>query len=184
MKLLYIHGAFSAFKPDSEKVKNLQKVFDVVGHNYSMETPYPENKALLAQFCRDNDIDAVVGTSLGGLYAAEISAELSIPAILINPCVEPVMSLSTIVGTMTNYATGKPETLTQEIVNTFPVKANINDLCLVFVGLKDDLIDPYKTIDMYSLKAKVLGSPDADHYWEDFERNNKIKKHLEQFIAS
>ncbi|MCY9865087.1 hypothetical protein OTK49_21445 [Vibrio coralliirubri] len=184
MKILYIHGAFSAFKPDSEKVKNLQKVFEVVGVSYSMETPYPENKAMLVQFCRDNGIDAVVGTSLGGLYAAEVSAELSIPAILINPCVEPVMSLSTIVGTMTNFATGKPETLTQEIVNTFPDTATMTQLCLVFVGMKDELINPSKTIFMCCHKATVVANHNADHYWDDFERNERILIHLDTTITA
>lgn len=184
MKLLYIHGAFSAFKPDSQKVLNLQKDFEVVGTSYSMETPYPENKAMLIQFCRDNGIGAVVGTSLGGLYAAEISAELSIPAILINPCVEPVMSLSTIVGTMTNYTTGKEETLTQEIVNTFPDTATMTKLCLVFVGMKDELISPSKTIFMCCNKATVVANHSANHYWDDFDRNARIQIHLENNITA
>ena len=41
MKLLYIHGAFSAFKRESLKVKNLEKEFEVVGFDYSPELLLP-----------------------------------------------------------------------------------------------------------------------------------------------
>jgi len=175
-KALYIHGAFSAFKPDSQKVLNLSKEFEVVGFNYSMEDTFEHNRLLLCEFAKDQGVDFVVGTSLGGLYAAEVSKELSLPSVLINPCVEPQMSLGTIVGTMTNFTTGKDETLTQELVDGFPVKAEIGRLSLVFVGLQDTLINAQRTYDMYSEVTSVMVDPSEDHYWEDFEANRLISK--------
>lgn len=180
VKALYIHGAFSAFKPESEKVKNLQKAFDVVGASYSMESTFDENKDMLVEFCRTNDVDFIVGTSLGGLYASEVSAELSIPAVMINPCVEPAMSLGTIIGTHKNFTTGIEETLTQEIVNTFPTAANVSSNCIIFVGMKDTLIDSQKTIDLYGTITKVVANESEDHYWEFFNENDAIKNHLER----
>ncbi|CAH7418528.1 hypothetical protein VCHA53O466_50352 [Vibrio chagasii] len=177
-KTMYIHGAFSAFKPDSQKVLNLKKAFDVVGCSYSMEDDFNHNREILIQFARDNNVDFIVGTSLGGLYASEVGNELSLPSVLINPCVEPVMSLSTIIGEMTNFATGKKEILTQELVNTFPIKAKLTRRSLVFVGLQDELIDAQRTYDMYSEKTSVLLNYEEDHYWEDFEFNEGIVKHF------
>lgn len=183
MKALYIHGAFSAFKPDSEKVKNLQNEFEVVGVNYGMESSFPENKAMMINFCKENSVDFVVGTSLGGLYAAEVAVELSIPAVMINPCVEPVMSLNSLMPndgslTMQNFATGKQETLTQEVISTYPEKAEVTPKCIIFVGMKDDLIDSSKTIDMFSDTAKIISDENEDHYWEFFNNNEKILMHL------
>ena len=91
----------------------------------------------MTKFCVENEIDGVVGTSLGGLYAAEVGRMAGIPSVSINPCLEPYMSLSTIVGTTSNYATGKEETLTQELVTTFPKKVSPTPLSLVFVGMED-----------------------------------------------
>lgn len=177
-KAFYIHGAFSAFKPDSDKVKNLSKSYDVVGVSYSMESTFQENMDTFTDFCKKNDVDVVVGTSLGGLYACELSKSLGIPSIMINPCVEPVMSLSTIIGTMTNFTTGKDETLTQEIVNTYPEKASVTKKCLIFLGMKDDLIDANKTISMFKGTASIVTDPNEDHYWEFFEANVTIESHI------
>lgn len=181
MRILYIHGAFSAFRRDSSKVQNLEKEFEVIGFNYSMECSFSENKAAISEFCVENKVDGIVGASLGGLYAAEVGKELSIPAILINPCVEPVMSLSTIVGTTSNYATGKDETLTQEQVNTYPKKTAITPLCLVFVGMMDTLIDPVRTSELSAGSYGVVYGHEADHYWDDFEQNKLIKEYLNEF---
>lgn len=171
---LYIHGAFSAYKPDSEKVKNLQKQFNVVGTSYSMNHTFEENSKMLAKFAKDNNVDFIVGTSLGGLYACELSNQLEIPAIMINPCVEPQMSLSTIIGTAKNYSTGLNETLTKETVETFPKLAEVTNRCLIFVGQKDDLIDSLKTKVMFEKTTEVILNPNEDHYWEFFEENKSI----------
>lgn len=180
-KVCYIHGAFSAFKPDSEKVKGLEKDFKVVGTSYSMENSFEENLKKLSDFCVEESVDFVVGTSLGGLYAAEINNVLDLPAVMINPCVEPQMSLSTIIGTQQNFATGKAEELTKKNVLTYPSMAAISRDCLIFVGMKDDLINSEKTIKLYGEVAKVFSDKDADHYWEFFMENEKIINHLKKF---
>ena len=174
-KVMYIHGAFSAFKPNSEKVKGLSKNYNVVGLSYSMEKDFNENKKEIVDFCKKENVDFVVGTSLGGLYASVVSSELCIPAILINPCVEPVKSLSTIVGKQKNFTTGQDEEFTQELANSFPEKAPLNANMFVFVGLKDNLISPEITIKMAdSSRSKIFVSKEDDHYWEFFEYNKLI----------
>lgn len=180
-KVCYIHGAFSAFSPESEKVQALQERFEVVGISYSVENTFDENLKLLTDFCDKEEVDFVVGTSLGGLYAAEINHKLGLPAIMINPCVEPQMSLSTIIGEHQNFATGKIEKLTESIVKTYPNLAAVSESCLIFVGLKDDLIDNTKTISMYNSTTKVIADEEADHYWQDFNKNEEIEKHVKRY---
>lgn len=181
LKILYIHGAFSAFNRESLKVQNLEKEFEVVGFNYSMEQTFPYNRAVMTKFCVENEIDCVVGTSLGGLYATEVGRMAAIPSVLINPCLEPFMSLSTIVGTTSNYATGKEESFTQELVNTFPKKVAATPRSLVFVGMNDVLIDHKRTIELSADSAGVVRDYEADHYWDDFEQNKLIRDHISKF---
>ncbi|ELP5898596.1 hypothetical protein QTV49_000470 [Vibrio vulnificus] len=181
MKLLYIHGAFSAFNRGSLKVQNLEKEFEVVGFSYSMEQTFPYNRAVMTKFCVENEIDCVVGTSLGGLYAVEVGRMAGIPSVSINPCLEPYMSLSTIVGTTSNYVTGKEETLTKELVATFPKKVSPTPLSLVFVGMGDTLIDHRRTVELSANSAGVVRDYEADHYWDDFEKNKLIRDHVAKF---
>ncbi len=179
-KIIYIHGAFSAYKPNSEKVVALKQEFEVCGVNYSMEKTFEENLNSITNLCLSENADAIIGTSLGGLYAAEASSLLGVPAILINPCVEPVKSLSTIIGEQKNFTTGEVEVFTQELVNSFPNIATINSNMLVCVGLKDDLIDANITIVMaQDNNASVIQNSDADHYWEMFEHNKEISSFIE-----
>lgn len=40
----------------------------------------------LKKLAADESIGLIVGTSLGGFYAAVLSAETGLPALLVNPC--------------------------------------------------------------------------------------------------
>lgn len=179
-KVLYIHGAFSAFKEDSEKVIGLKKDFKVIGVNYDMETSYLKNLEMMTSFCKDNSIDFVVGTSLGALYSCQISKALNIPAVMINPCIEPTMSLKKIIGKQKNFTTNKEETLTPEIVESYPNIADVTNKCLIFVGLKDDLIDAERTVELFNEKTNIVINKNEDHYWEFFFENKNIKDFLKK----
>lgn len=174
-KILYIHGSFSAFKPNSEKVKALSKQFEVFGLSYSMETPFSQIVDMFVSFCRENKIEAVVGTSLGGLFAAEVGSLLSIPSMLINPSIEPLSTLPRIVGTQKNYTTDKMETFTQELAESYPENIKLTDRCIVAVGLKDTVINPLKTISLSEgVVHSIVVDENADHYWEFFEANEEL----------
>lgn len=174
-KILYVHGAFSAFKQESPKVKALSKNFEVFGINYSMENTFFYNLKIIESFCFENEIDFIVGTSLGGLFATEVGSILNIPSVLINPCVEPIMSLSTIIGEQKNYTTGLNETLTKELVETYPDLATVSVDTLIFLGMKDDLIDSMKTKELFEDKATIFTDEKEDHYWETFNENEIIE---------
>lgn len=178
-KILYIHGAFSAYKPESNKVICLSNIFEVHGISYSMEDSFIDNIEMMEKYCLEKGIEFVAGTSMGGLYAAELTLRLNLKSILINPCVEPHLSLMTIVGEHTNFATGKKETLLEDIVYTYPEKAKITSNSIIFVGLKDELINPLKTIELYKNKSKIV-QRNEDHYWEFFNEVEEIRNFINQ----
>lgn len=178
-KCAYIHGAFSAFKPNSEKVKGLKKEYEVVGISYSMENRFEDNLNMLVDFCKKENVDFVVGTSLGGLYSAEINKILDIPAVLINPCIEPVMSLSKIVGTQKNFTTGQDEVFTQELADEYPKLSHFSRNMLICLGMKDELIDSNRTLEIAREHTEWFVIDDnEDHYWEFWEQNKVIEKFL------
>lgn len=181
LKLAYIHGSFSAYNEESDKVIILKKDFNVCGISYSTSDKYQKNIANILDFCKSEKIDFVVGNSLGGTYALEVSNLMGIPAILINPCVEPRQSLLKIVGSQKNYSTEIDETLTIETVNSYPETLNISSNNLFLLGMMDKSIDPLKSKEL-ALKneATVSCYLYADHYWEDFSCNDDILEFLDE----
>ena len=183
-KILYLHGAFSAFKPESEKVIALQKDFNVVGFSYSMEKTFNDNITELEAFCIEEGIEAVVGVSLGGLYASWLAELFQIPSILINPCVDPAGTISILIGEHTNFTTNKTEHFTRELANSFPKNTYLNKSTLVCVGMKDDIIDPSKTLKMArEVNAQLIINDNEDHYWEFFSENETIKQFLQSLLC-
>lgn len=179
---LYIHGAFSAFKPDSPKVLALKERFNVYGVSYSMEDSFLSIRNMLVEKCKLYNIDFVVGTSLGGLFAAEINKVLNTPAVLLNPCIEAKKTLSDFAKDnpeCMNFTTGKPEHLSVSDANLYPEMAYLSSSCLVFLGLKDQLIDANKSKEIAKDKVfDVITNENEDHFWDSFNENDKIENFL------
>ena len=91
------------------------------------------------------DGNCIVGSSLGGLYAAILGAFHPVKTVLINPSLWPHQTLADRVGTLENLRTGEKFEWTQEHVAQAmliaglprPMSANRT---LVFLGGQDDVI--------------------------------------------
>lgn len=93
MKILNIHGyKGSAQNSAYSALENLG--CDVISPeiDYDVLTPKKTLEMLHRQII-DNEVDIIVGTSLGGFYAAVLSAQLNLPVFLVNPCLMPFMYL-------------------------------------------------------------------------------------------
>ena len=60
--------------------------------DYDAETP-DSILDKLRHIAADKNVSLIVGTSLGGFFAAVLSAELHLPVILVNPCLMPFLHL-------------------------------------------------------------------------------------------
>ena len=93
MKILNIHGyqgssensAYSALNELGCKI-----ISPVIDYD---NTETDKIFGFLENIISEQKPDAVVGTSLGGFFAAVLSAEYNIPAILVNPCLMPFVTL-------------------------------------------------------------------------------------------
>lgn len=102
--LLYLHGFRSS--PQSAKSRKMAEIVQTQHPGVTWWCPQlPASPKQAIQYLLDGTAAwprphmAVVGSSLGGFYAAWISQHLQCPAVLLNPAVHPARDLEKYVGT-------------------------------------------------------------------------------------
>lgn len=113
--IIYIHGFGSI--GDSYKgqlLKDNFSNFDVLSPTFSYDTKkaVSEIKSLIE---KENNL-ILVGTSLGGFYADYFNTFYSIPAVIINPLIEP-LGVENYIGENINYYTKEKFIFTRESFN-------------------------------------------------------------------
>lgn len=93
MKLLNIHG----YKGSAEN--SAYEALTALGHEiaspeleYDLLSP-DETLDILLRKAAECGAETLVGSSLGGFYAAVLSVRLGLPAVLVNPCLMPFLHL-------------------------------------------------------------------------------------------
>jgi uncharacterized protein len=150
-RILYLHGFNSSYSP--EKVKALSKIGEVIGIDYNTYDTYNNiHSYLLREITKlspDPDDTLIVGTSLGGFWAAEMASYLALPSVIINPCYDPANMLQKYVGNQTNHKTGKVTKFNIESCLSYSgMKTQDNSytiLPLLLLDMADEVIDSYRT---------------------------------------
>ena len=104
--IIYIHGFKSS--GESEKSKQLKAAFPddtVVAPDFS-PNPAEAVKQLHALIAKHLEPTIIVGTSLGGFYATYLAVMYDVSAFIINPALEPHVSLIDKVGNYKRYGNG------------------------------------------------------------------------------
>ena len=111
--LLYLHGFRSS--PKSMKAQVMQAALEERGlldRLICPQLPASPKAAfalaldLAAQHAPGNL--AIVGSSLGGFYACALAERLGVPAVVINPSVDPTRNLEHHIGVTTNWHSDEP----------------------------------------------------------------------------
>jgi predicted esterase YcpF (UPF0227 family) len=143
MNIMYLHGFASAFDIENDKVRYLLQKGRLTPVHYNSCADYTTNIDTLINKVIDNDIDLLIGCSLGGFYALEIASVLKkVFAVALNPAYKPHLGLQKYVGKNTNFKTGDIETLTSKVVASYPqngVACPKNGLVLIEKG--DEVIN-------------------------------------------
>jgi len=143
MNILYIHGFGSHFNKQSEKVLGLSEIGTVFGVDIDYTKTFPEIKRSILQAVTDNDIDLLVGTSMGGFCSSVVGESLGIPFVAINPVLSPEQSLSKYIGEGVTFS-GEPYTLNKETLSSYPSFA-LNGCGFILLDRGDELIDAEQT---------------------------------------
>lgn len=128
----------------------------------------------------------LMGSSMGGFYAQFLAAALDVVdgVIMINPALQPQLTLKPYIGTNINMVTGEPFELSRQDFDDLaeydlgPVPAVKPVLVLLDEG--DEVIDYRVAAEFYRNRAEVLIYPGGSHRFEHIEQAiEEIEKFLE-----
>ena len=151
MRSLYLHGFASAFDYENEKIRFIMSQSTLSPFSYNSCDEFYTNLEQMVAFVDKNEIDVVIGCSLGGFYALEIAKRMPhVFALALNPAYNPHETLAKYEGDNTNYTTGETETLTLDAIQSYP-KAGVATPknAVVFVETGEEVIEPELSIEYF-----------------------------------
>lgn len=113
-------------------------------------------------------VPILIGSSLGGYYAQYLSQQRQLPAVLVNPALEPRQTLAPYLGWQTNYYTGECYWFGQAQLDALARYA-VSEPCtgsaarLVLLDRGDELIDYRVAAAHYAGCAELIIYPDGNH---------------------
>jgi hypothetical protein len=188
-KIIYIHGFRST--GDSEKAKQLKAAFPnhtVVAPNLSAN-PKQAIQQLHNIISSDIQSTIVVGTSLGGFYATYLACIYDVPAFIINPSLEPHISLKSKVGKYKRFGSDEDYDFETPYVDELKVlfdklhasDKDANNLHF-YLSTDDDVIKFDKLDTLFPNKRGVKTFDNAGHRFSRFpEIFPDIQNTLNQF---
>jgi predicted esterase YcpF (UPF0227 family) len=144
MRILYIHGFGSHYDPNHEKIQMLKTLGTVVGVNVDYCNGFTTVFDTALDAVIAEEVDLIVGTSMGGYLAAQVGARAGVPFVALNPATSPVVGLQKWVGTFTDYA-DNDKCLTPSIVESYPDIVQ-QGAGLVIVESGDEIISAVETV--------------------------------------
>lgn len=169
---IYIHGFGSSFDSNSEKIKSLEKIFNVCGITLDYTKSYKEIIKELKEFNSNILADIVIGTSLGGFYANQLSVSDRISFVAINPSIEPKITLKKYLGSGIDY-NGNSYYLEENTINEYP---NFIDkgYGLILLDENDNVINPERTKELYKESYRVISFEGGSHRFEHIEESLEL----------
>jgi len=133
---VYLHGFNSGYDPTNEKIKALEQIGTVSGITYDTFAHYPRILTSLLAGISYSDELVMVGTSLGGYWAARVAENLKVPSVIINPVTDPATSLAKYQDiNCQNYTTGKDNSLNEFAVTSYRGHELSNDVSFYYKPL-------------------------------------------------
>jgi uncharacterized protein len=184
MRLLYLHG----FRSSPQSAKALTMQWHVLGYNAAVpvhkriqwhcpQLP-PSPKQAMAKIMRwvraeeDGAPLAVIGSSLGGYYAALVAQVTGCRCVLLNPAVYPARDLKAFIGRVSNWHDEGGYTFTQQHVDelkaleisafTYPKRT------MAIISKRDEVLDWREMTARYPA-AHLRLLPRSDHAISEFD---------------
>ena len=179
--IFYFHGFSSGAK--SHKASVIRKYFS----QYEIFIPdYPSHQPrtsieYLKEYIKQNTkgVNAkpvmLMGSSLGGYYAQFLATQYSFVSavVLINPCLEPQVTLVSQIGEQINTVTNEPFHFTRGEFDEFSqydvATAKIFRPTLVLLDEGDEIIDCRVASKRYENSGRVIVYPGGDHWFRHMD---------------
>lgn len=178
--LLYIHGFNSS--PQSHKAATYKTWLEQHHPDIIYEVPYlkpypAESIAQLEQiverYLAANEPIGLVGSSLGGYYAAWLAEKYGLPAVLVNPSVRPFELLSKYIGENKNFHNNDSYVFEQKHVDElkafYVAKHKHPENILLMVQTGDEALDYREATAKYFQSQNII-EYGGDHGFQDFDR--------------
>lgn len=164
--VLYCHGWGSNFDHSKKKIQDLAKVLPVDGITVDYAIQPQEVFEMYAERLKLWPEAVIVGTSLGGFYAAWLGAEFDRPFIAINPSIVPGRTLRTYVGIGASY-TGEPFELTEECVMAYEALSfRLDGQGTIVLDLADEVLSAQDTLSFVRGRLPVVAFEGGSHRFE------------------
>lgn len=180
--IFYFHGFSSSSKSNkAEVIRSYFRRHQIYVPDYPSHQPERSIEFLsnyLEQYLEGEAEGRIMlmGSSLGGYYAQFLAKKFSAVSavVLINPCLEPLVTLATQTGEHTNSVTGTPFQFTREDYEGF-AQFNVSEEAvfsptLVLLDEDDEIIDYRVAAEKYNRKGRVIVYPGGDHWFRHLDQ--------------
>jgi predicted esterase YcpF (UPF0227 family) len=119
VKILYLHGFGSKYDPTQLKIVELRELGTVIGETIDYTRDPYDNIRHVSDICAFEQVDLIVGTSMGGWLANQVGELCGIHYVTLNPALFPSVTLQSHIGEGTKFD-GTKFYLSQETVDNYP----------------------------------------------------------------
>ncbi|BBG66761.1 putative esterase, FIGfam005057 [Hydrogenimonas sp.] len=172
--IIYIHGFASSGRGD--KALTIRRYFKkeavAPSISYIPDLAMDTLKQLVESFSQREQV-SLIGSSLGGFYAACLSEMYDLPAVLINPSTEPHITLASHTGPVTNFydlsSFEWSERHVKELERLRPESISKPENFMLLLQKGDETLD-YRVARERFQGAKIVIEEGGSHSFEGFER--------------
>jgi predicted esterase YcpF (UPF0227 family) len=175
--LLYLHGFNSS--PRSAKASLISQYIAAHKVPIAFHAPWMPNQPRHAAAALDQLVNAVgeplalVGSSLGGFYAAWLAQRYGLRAVLVNPSAYPYRRMQQYLGSNSNPYSGETYELDQSDVDALAAMdvAHFDEpsRCLLLAQTGDEVLDYREALDKWPHCPRQV-EPGGNHQFVQFER--------------
>ncbi len=171
--ILYIHGFGSS--GESYKARVLKERFKDEGFispslSYVPKLALKTLEEIIESYQKYEDI-YLMGSSLGGFYCLYLADKYNLPAVLINPAVNPWETLKEF-GLKNNYYDNSKFECTKEHLDSlreYEIKDIKSELYFLLSKKGDEVLD-YKEAQNLLINSKAIIEDGGDHSFDDIEK--------------
>ena len=187
---LYLHGFNSS--GDSAKGKFFAQALAPITVETPSYPPAPDaairhlRQILGQRLATTTSVESItlIGSSLGGFYAQYLARQFKLAVVLINPALQPALTLRPYLGWQKNFYTGERYYFGEDELAQLQ-RYDIADPCrqpvatLVLLEAGDEVIDYHYAQRHYADCAEVITYPDGNHQFQHLaEATQAIRRFL------